>query len=248
MNLKKDSIVREYCKSREPALKDKIVVTYTPLVQYIARKLSFDRGDLEDVAQIGVIGLLKALERFDPKKEVDFSTFATPNVIGEIRHYFRDKRNIVKIPRKLQELYSKVKNYIKVEQVQGRSPTILEIANALNVEEDRVIEALEAKHTTSVMSLDTPLSSARSKNSDGAGGATILDNIGVASKEDFELSKFSLRDAIKQLDEREQAIIQLKFYRGLSQSEIADELGLSQMHISRLLQKIIKKIRKIMNK
>ncbi|MCP4051223.1 MAG: sigma-70 family RNA polymerase sigma factor [bacterium] len=243
MHFRKDSLVIEYCKSKKIELKDTIVCSYTPLVKYIARKLSFDKNDIDDLTQVGIIGLLRALERFDPKKDIDFTTFATPNIIGEIKHYFRDKRNILKIPRRLQELYSKIKKHIMEAQAENKQLSVPEIAELLGVTEERVLEALEAKQKTSVISLNTPVYNTGGGrfNSDSQ---ALIDNIGAVYKEDDFFNFFSLKEALQKLDQREKKIIHLRFYGGLSQIEIARQMNLSQMHISRIITKALKRLRK----
>jgi RNA polymerase sigma-B factor len=234
----------EYLQGNCPDIKEKIVISYAPLVQYIVKKISFNRDEFDDLVQVGTIGLLRSLERFDPSKEVDFSTFATPNIIGEIKHYFRDRHNIMNIPRKLQELYSKIKKYIRAHQVDGKSPTIKEIAHALDVEEEKIIEAIEAKQSVMVVSLNSPSTNPKAQNRFSDGSTSLMDNLKVESDEDFYLDKISLGQALTKLNKREQRLIYLRFNCGLSQAEIAQELNLSQMHISRLLNKSLAKLKK----
>ena len=231
----KDSLVLTYCKKKDPELREKILVCYRPLVRYISQKLSYNKQDFEDLVQVASIALLRSLDRFDPKKEVDFSTFATPNIIGEIKHYFRDKNRLVKVPRKLQELYSKVKTFIRAEQMEDRSPTIPEIAAHFEVSEEKILESLEVGQASFVLSLDSPSHS----SDDSSSNSTLLDHLGVDDKEDSLLNKETLKQAISNLDEREKKVIYFRFYCGLSQMEIAKRLDLSQMHISRLLRKAL---------
>lgn len=238
----KDALILQYLKTGDETLKATIVETYLPLVEYVAKKLAFNRDDLEDLVQIGTIGLLRSLDRFQPSKEVDFSTFATPNIIGEIKHYFRDKRGILKVPRKLQEQYSRIKKFIKEAQNNGQSPTIPEIAKSLEMTEEAVLESIEAWQSSTVISLDSPAYSTGSKGGD-ASSQTILDSLGSEHKEDTMLNRVTLREAMTKLPRRERRIIFLRFYRGLSQSEIAEKMNLSQMHISRLLGTALKSLR-----
>ena len=151
-----DPLVVKYCKTKDPALKNEIIENYRPLIEYIARKLAFNRDDIDDLIQVGSIAVLKAVDRFKLDKQTDFATFATPNIIGEIKHYFRDKSRIVKVPRKLQEIYSKVKTELTQLQQKGITPTISELAEKLEISEERVIEAMEAGQNVRVVSLDTP--------------------------------------------------------------------------------------------
>jgi RNA polymerase sigma-B factor len=243
--LDKESLVLQYVKTKSPELREKIVLHYNPLVAYIARKLSFNKNDAEDLVQVGVIGLLKALERYLPCRETDFSTFVTPNIIGEIKHYFRDQSRMVKVPRKLHETYSKIKTFIRECQRTGHSPTISEIANHLEIDEEIVLESMEAGQSSVVYSLDAPSKIYSSGSSQT--GPSLLDKIGEDSNEDMFLNKEVLTQAMQKLDAREKKIIYWKFYLGMSQTEIAHKIGLSQMHISRLLTKSIKILKKQMD-
>jgi RNA polymerase sigma-B factor len=245
--LRKDSLVIQYCKEKSPQLKEKILVSYAPLVEYIAKKLAYNRNDLEDLVQVGSIGLLRSLERFEPSKDIDFSTFATPNIIGEIKHYFRDKSRLVKVPRKLQELYSKVKSYIRTIQKEGRSPTVSEIAQALGVNEERILESLEVGQTSLVLSLDSPTYKNDVLKQGESSVPSLLDSLGVEGKEDDVLRRETLLTAVRTLSPREKQIIRYRYYEGLSQMEIAKRMGLSQMHISRILSKAIVQLRSVLS-
>jgi RNA polymerase sigma-B factor len=240
----REALILQYTQTKDPDIQATLVEAYQPLVEYIARKLTFNRDDLDDLVQVGNIGLLRALRRFNPALDIDFSTFATPNIIGEIKHYFRDKRNIVKIPRKLQETHSKVKNYLKDHQQDAKQPTIAQIAKALELTEEDVLEAMEAGQSVSVVSLDMPGYTKSEMKGGSSGGDSLLDTLGDEPKEDTYLNQISLSQAIQTLTDREQDIVRLRFYNGLSQREIADATGLSQMHISRLLTGILKKLKK----
>ena len=234
----------KYCKERSPQLKEKIILSYKPLVEYIARKLAYNKNDIEDLVQVGTIALLKSLDRFQLSKDTDFSTFATPNIIGEIKHYFRDKSRLVKVPRKLQELYSKVKSTVREAQKDGISLTVTDIAKALGASEERILECMEAGQSSKVVSLDSPSFKSDIFNQYNVSGPTLLDYLGEEGKEDTFLNKETLEQAISKLDSRQRKIIYLRFYTGLSQTEIAQKMNLSQMHISRLLMYAIKNLRK----
>ena len=245
MNPKLDPLVKKYVETRDQSLKEDIVKNYKPLIEYIARKLAFHRDDLDDLIQVGSIAVLKALDRFQLEKNTEFSTFATPNIIGEIKHYFRDKSKIVKIPRKLQEIYSKIKQTINVAQQEGRTLTIADLATKLEVSEEKIIESMEIGQNIKVISLDAP-----TYTSDKSSGhePSLLDHIGTNHKEDLLLKKETLKQAILKLNSRQRRIIYLRFYGGLSQSEIADRMQLSQMHISRLLTKSIRSLKEELGK
>jgi RNA polymerase sigma-B factor len=204
--------------------------------------MAYNRDDYEDLIQVGTIGLLKSLERFKPSKDVDFATFATPNIIGEIKHYFRDKGNLVKIPRRLQELNTKIKNYIKIaSQDNGYSPTIKELAEHLGVNTEDILEAMEAGQSSKVISLD---STVFSDNNTEDETISLIDSLGVASNDENLLNGEGLKTALSKLGEREKSIITMHFYDGLTQREISMQFGISQMHVSRLLMFAIKELRK----
>jgi RNA polymerase sigma-B factor len=243
VTVSKEELLLSYLETRNPETRERVVQAYLPLVEYVARKLSFSRDELDDLVQIGSMGLLRAMDRFDVTKEVDFSSFATPNIIGEIKHYFRDKRSIVKVPRRLQELYTKIKKYTREAQVLGKSPTVQELSNLFEVSEDLVIEALEAWQSSSAISLDMPAYG----SSDGT-QTTLLDQLGDSDHGESVINKVTLRQAMMTLQRRERRIVFLRFYRGLSQAEIAEKLGLSQMHISRLLTASLKKLHDVIEK
>ena len=238
MNPKLDPLVKEYCETKNQNLKEEILTNYKPLIEYIAKKLAFNKNDVDDLIQVGCIALIKALDRFKPEMNTEFSTFATPNIIGEIKHYFRDKSKIVKVPRKLQETYSRVKKEIYDAQLEGVQLTVKDIAKKLEIDEEKVIESMEAGQNIKVISLDSP--SYRSDSSNSSSEPMLIDQIATSNKEESMLNKETLKQAILRLSTRERRIIYLRFYGGLSQAEIADRLELSQMHISRLLSKSIK--------
>jgi len=244
LHLSKDALVKRYLKEHSLELREKIVASYAPLIQYIVRRFSYSREEYDDLSQVGTIGLIRSLERFDPSKDVDFATFATPNIIGEIKHYFRDKQKILKVPRKLQELHSKIKKIIRLQNVAGKSPTVKELSELLEVKEEKIVEALEAKVYSSVLSLDSPPKNVKSTTRFGDNSSTLLETLAVENKEDFFIDRVTLRDALAKLAKRSQRLLYLRYFRGLSQAEIAEEMNLSQMHISRLLSSSIEKLKK----
>ena len=157
MAKEREELVKKYVKTKDDSLKEDILVAYKPLVEFIARKLSFNIDDVPDLIQVGSIGLLKSLDTFDLSRKIAFSTYASSNVIGEIRHYIRDKGRIVKLPRKLQEQYSKIRQFIKIKsQELDRFPTTSEIAKGLKLSEE-VLESMEAGQSFRVISLDKPI-------------------------------------------------------------------------------------------
>jgi RNA polymerase sigma-B factor len=207
---------------------------HLPLVEYLAKRFK-DRGEpLDDLVQVGSVGLLKAIDRFDLDRGVEFSTYATPTIVGELKRYFRDKGWAIRVPRRLQELSLRMNKIVaQLTQDLGRSPTIAELAVAAGVSEDEVLEALESGQAYSTTSLDAP-----SGEEDDA--AVRLERIGEEDVAIENLEYFaSLAPLIQKLPERERHILYLRFFKGMTQSKIAEEVGISQMHVSRLLTRIL---------
>jgi len=236
---------RRYKETTDPAERDRIRATlvdsYHDFVYFLARKFQ-NRGEpLEDIVQVGYLGLIKAIERFDPDLGYEFTTFATLTVAGEIKRYFRDKGTAIRFPRRLQELHQSV---IRVnEQMKnelGREPTVGELAERLGVTPDDVTEAMEMGPAYVPLSLDQPVAS-----SDGQDNRTVAEQIGG---EDPELGRVEMRDvlerAMEHLTPRERTIMAMRFYEQMSQSEIAKRLGISQMHVSRLQRAALEQLRK----
>jgi RNA polymerase sigma-B factor len=209
------------------------------LVRSLARRYSYRGEQLEDLVQIGAIGLIKAIDRFDLERGVELTTYATPNIIGEIKRHFRDKGWSVRVPRGLQELNVQLSRLVEQLTVQlSRSPTIPELAKAAGVEEEEVLEALESGRAYTSLSLSV-----------GGGGGDDddldpLESLGTEEHQ-YEVSedRAVLAPGFKVLDERERKILQLRFFDGLTQSQIAQQVGISQMHVSRLIRRSLEKIR-----
>jgi RNA polymerase sigma-B factor len=201
----------------------------------MARKFA-DRGEpLDDLIQVGTIGLIKAIDRFEISKGFEFSTFATPTIVGEIKRHFRDKTWAVRVPRRLQELGASVtKATTELTQKLDRSPTPKEIAKHLGITVDEVAEALESNAAYSTVSLD--VTSDTSTSIGETFGALDEALEGVEYRE-------SLKPLLAQLDDREKRILQMRFFENQSQSQIATELGISQMHVSRILNKVLTHLR-----
>ena len=221
--------------SEHEALRAALIERHLPLVTFMARKFA-DRGEpLDDLIQVGTIGLIKAIDRFEISKGFEFSTFATPTIVGEIKHHFRDKTWAVRVPRRLQELGASVtKATTELTQKLDRSPTPKEIAKHLGITVDDVAEALESNAAYSTVSLD--VTSETSTSIGETFGALDEALEGVEYRE-------SLKPLLSQLDDREKRILQMRFFDNLSQSQIATELGISQMHVSRILNKVLTHLR-----
>ena len=186
--------------------------------------------------QVASIGLLKAIDRFDIEREVEFSTYATPTIIGELKRHFRDKGWAIRVPRRLQEIGMQITRIVsELSQELGRSPTVVEIAERSGLTEDEVLEGMDTVHAYSTLSLDAPA---------GDEGTSSLDSLGVED-ETLELleSWASVAPLLQELPTRERRILYLRFFRGLTQSQIAEELQISQMHVSRLLARTLAELR-----
>lgn len=245
------NLFREYIKTQNPKIKERIVSQHYNLVVFISKKFLSRGESLEDLIQVGLVGLLKAFKKYDPENIAEFATYAMPTMVGEIKHYFRDYVRLIKIPRKLHEINNQVKKRIfTFYQHYDRPPTIQELAEKIGVSEEEIILAMEAGASTRTLSLDAPLLSAeRNCESTTTSKGSLLDSLGIENIENKIIDRETLKFAISSLlNRREQRIIYMRFYDGLSQKEIADFLELSQMHISRLLKDSIDKLRRYLKK
>lgn len=219
-------------------LRDELVEAHIGLAEYLARRFS-NRGEpLDDLVQVALIGLVKAVNRFDPNRGVEFSTYATHTIAGELKRHFRDKGWAVRAPRRMQELYLRLTQVVSsLGQQLGRSPTIAELATQTQVSEEEVLEALEAGQAYRFASLDVPKGG--SEDGDTIGEGLGEDDPDLANAE----SRVVLSPLMAKLAPRQRQIIRLRFFEGLTQSEIASRLGISQMHVSRLLARSVAELR-----
>ena len=218
--------------------RDQLVTLNLPLVNFLARRFR-DRGEpLEDLIQVGTIGLINAVDRFDGDRGFEFSSFATPTIIGEIKRHFRDKGWAIRVPRRAQELRMMLNQATaELSQSTGRSPTVRELAAHLKITEDEVIDGIEAAAAYSTTSIDAHVG-----NDEDA--STIADFMGDV---DPDLSNVDDREALRPLlaalPPRERQILGMRFFQGMTQGQIAEELNISQMHVSRLLTKSLATLR-----
>ncbi len=218
--------------------RDGLVHLHLPLVEHCARRFR-NRGEpFEDLVQVGTIGLIKSIDRFDTERGVEFSTYATPTIIGEIKRYFRDKGWAIRVPRRLQELRMQIGSATaELTQSLGRSPRPRELAEKIVCTVEEIIEGLESSNAYSTLSLDA------SDDSDD-GSSSMLDAIGI---DDAGLEHVEIRESIKplldRLESREKRILLLRFFKNMTQSQIAAEIGVSQMHVSRLLTRTLDSLR-----
>jgi RNA polymerase sigma-B factor len=233
-------LLRRYHEHGDLQAREQLIEQYMSLVRSLARRYSYRGEQLEDLVQIGAIGLIKAIDRFDLERGVELTTYATPNIIGEIKRHFRDKGWSVRVPRGLQELNVQLSRLIEQLTVQfGRSPTIGELAKASDSTEEEVLEALESGRAYSSLSLSTG-----GGGGDGDEELDPLESIGEEEHE-YEVSedRAVLAPGFRALDDRERRILHLRFFEGLTQSLIAQMVGISQMHVSRLIRRSLEKIR-----
>ena len=232
-------LLRRYHEDGDLRAREQLIEQYMSLVRSLARRYSYRGEQLEDLVQIGAIGLIKAIDRFDLDRGVELTTYATPNIIGEIKRHFRDRGWAVRVPRGLQELNVQLSKLIEQLTVQlGRSPTIPELAKAAGVEEEDVLEALESGRAYSSLSLSQGTGTEDGEEIDP------LEMLGEVEHQ-YEVSedRAVLAPGFKALDDRERTILHLRFFEGLTQSQIAAQVGISQMHVSRLIRRALEKIR-----
>jgi RNA polymerase sigma-B factor len=219
--------------------RDALVEQHLPLVEHLARRFR-NRGEpYDDLVQVATIGLIKSVDRFDLERGVEFSTYATPTIVGEIKRHFRDKGWAVRVPRRLQELrLSLASATSELSQKQGRSPTVAELAAHMRISEEEVLEGLESANAYSTLSLDA------GDSGSGDEPMPVADTLG---SEDESLEGVEYRESLKpmleQLPPREKKILMLRFFKNMTQSEIANEIGISQMHVSRLLARTLAQLR-----
>jgi RNA polymerase sigma-B factor len=234
-------LFRRFVAHRDLGVRDELVVTHLNLARYLAVRFGNRGEQIDDLVQVATLGLIKAIDRYDPERGVEFTTYATPTIIGEIKRYFRDKGWTIRVPRRLQELNLAVNRTMEHAAVElGRSPTVHDLATRLGVSEEEVIEAQELGQMYNLLSIDSELAA-----TGDAKTATLLDYLG---REDPELllleDKTSLERGFGALDPRERVILFLRFYENMSQAEVAKRFGVSQMHVSRLQQRALEKLKR----
>jgi RNA polymerase sigma-B factor len=230
-------LLRRYHEGGDASAREALVQRHLPLVRSLARRYAGRGEALDDIEQVGAIGLIKAIDRYELSREVALTTYATPNVVGEIKRHFRDKGWAIRVPRALQELNGKMGPTIeRLTARLGRSPTIAEIAKEFETSPEQVLEAMEAG------SAYAPQSLSAGPDADGE-----LDPMETIGQEDVEFERTdertSLEPALASLPDREQLILKLRFEEGLTQTQIADQIGISQMHVSRLIRRSLERMR-----
>ena len=239
-----NELIRAYQLNEDDAAQSELVIHYKSLVETIAREYSKGRSFHEDIVQVGMIGLLGAIRRYDESFGKSFEAFAVPTIIGEIKRFLRDKTWSVHVPRRIKELGPKIKTIVEELTTElQRSPRIDEIASALGVTEEEVLEAMEMVKSYQALSVDHSIEA----DSDG-GTVTLLDIVGNIDGSYEQINQtLVLEKVLHVLSEREKLIIQYTYLENLSQKEAGDKLGISQMHVSRLQRRAIKKLQEAIN-
>lgn len=239
-----EELFRRYIDTRDRKTRDQLVMMHQNLVRFLAGKFA-NRGEpLEDLVQVGVIGLINAIDRFDPDRGTKFSTYATPTIVGEIRRHFRDKAWSLKVPRRLQELnLAANKASEELSQRLGHPPTIQEIATEVNATEEETLEAIELGNAYDTVSLDSKLA-----YEGESAPLTLAEFVGEVDSTLLNIETYGdLKQAIDSLEPREKAIIYFRFFKDMSQTEVAKRLNISQMHVSRLQQKAVRRLKELLS-
>jgi RNA polymerase sigma-B factor len=239
------ALLAYYARTRDPEARDRLVCLHERMVRYLAGRFGTSAStSTDDLVQVGYIGLLAAIDRFDPDKGVSFVTFAVPTIMGEIKRYFRDQTWGLKAPRRLRELgLSLRKHREQLEQKLGRPPTVSEMAEAVGVSEERLLQAMDLDRAYQPASLDAHL-----HDDGGEERSSFWEAIGRSDPSLLAIEeRESVHRALERLDARQQAIIKYRFFEEISQAEVARRLGISQMHVSRLERQALQRLRGLLS-
>jgi RNA polymerase sigma-B factor len=232
-------LIRRYHELGDVRARQELIERHLGFVRRLAQRYAHRGETIDDLTQVGCVGLIKAVDRFDGKHKVTLATYAAPNILGEIKRHFRDKGWSVRVPRDVQELNVKLGRVVdELTSQLGRSPSVDELASATDASTEQVVEALESSRAYSTVSL-----SERSDDPDEESGDP-LEALGEVD-EGYQLveQRQLLREGFRTLADRERAILHMRFFLGLTQSEIADRVGISQMHVSRLIRQSVDRVR-----
>jgi RNA polymerase sigma-B factor len=234
-------LFHHFSRTKDPAIREQLVFEYVGLVRHLASRFAKRAGTLEDLVQVGMIGLINAIDRFDPARGFDFTSFAVPTVVGEIKRHFRDKSWAMRVPRRLKDLNVRIGRTVEDLTVSlGRPPTHADLAQRLGVTVEEIIEAQESSRAYVLQSLD-----ADAETSDRPRQTTVGDHVGDEDRDlALLLDKTILKDASRRLESRERVVVYLRFFANLSQSEVGRRLGCTQMHVSRLQRRALEKMRR----
>jgi RNA polymerase sigma-B factor len=230
------ALLETYHRTRDLAIRDQLVAANLRLALHLARRFSNRGVSLDDLEQVASLGLLRAIDRFDPARGLEFSTFATPTIMGELKRHFRDKGWAVRVPRRVQELHLLLNTIVaQLTHELGRSPTIAELATAARASEEEVLEAMEAAQAYRSASIDSSPT-----GPDGGEVHLGVDDLGLFQAE----NRLLVEELLAHLGPREQLLLRLRFYEEMTQQQIAERLGVSQMHVSRLLARCLEDLRR----
>ena len=229
-----------YHATRDPAAREELIERFLPLARSIARRFSTRRDTLEDLLQVATIGLINAVDRFEPARGVAFSTYAVPTISGEIKRYFRDRTWSVRPPRALQELALRVDAAVIALTEDKRAPTVAEIAHKLDAPEELVLEALHAHHARYAVSMQAQLGS----EDDDAGAARLEDRLGL-DDDAYEVAeeRVVLDRLLRMVTDRDRRVLKMHFELDMTQREIGEVLGVSQMQVSRIIRHALRRMR-----
>jgi RNA polymerase sigma-B factor len=237
--LRADRRLLERAHTGDAEARDAVVERFLPLARQLARRYQHGGEQLDDLIQVASLGLLKAIDRFDPARETAFSSFAVPTILGELKRHFRDKGWSVRVPRDLQELAVKVEPVgEQLLRELGRAPTLAEVAERIGVTEEQVLEAREAAAAYRAVSLDRPRED-DDDTADALGAAVGIEDPGFSVAEDAA----TVERLMRVLTDREREVLRLRFAEDLTQAEIGARVGVSQMHVSRLIRQAIARLR-----
>jgi RNA polymerase sigma-B factor len=237
-------LLLRYHEQGDTAAREELVERFLPLARQLARRYQRTNEPLDDLMQVASVGLVKAIDRFDPSRGTAFSTYAVPTILGELKRYFRDSGWAVHVPRGMQERVMKLDTAAQeLHRKLGRSPSPKELAAQLECSEEEVLEAMEAASAYDAVSLEQQ----RSGDTDnGSSSDTFQDKLGT-EEERYELVEYgaTIAPTLKALSPRERLILHLRFVEDMTQSEIADRIGVSQMHVSRLIRRSLARLRTV---
>jgi RNA polymerase sigma-B factor len=232
-------LFKRYLETRDPEAREALVERFLPLARQLARRYQRAEEPLDDLIQVASLGLVKAIDRFDAERDVAFSSYAVPTILGELKRHFRDRTWSVRVPRDLQELSLKVdRAVVAMGRELQRSPTVPELAEKLGVSEEQVLEAMEASGAYRATSLSTP------RGSEDDRGDTIADTVGC-EEHGFDLAEHraTLDRLLQTVTSREREVLRLRFEEDLTQAEIGERIGVSQMQVSRLIRQSLGRLR-----
>jgi RNA polymerase sigma-B factor len=231
------ALIAEYVRTRDPEMRDAVIERFLPLAKSLAGRYRAGREPFDDLLQVAYEGLIKAVDRFDLARGVSFSSYATPVILGTLKHHFRDNAQTIRVPRSLHEEIARVSSIVTdFRGEHGREPTVEDVARLSGLDPNRVLEAMEAGSARTPISLDRP-----ARPTDEAEGPTIAEAIPTIDA-GFDLAEAKMAGNAVDLDDRERQALRLRFEEGLTQRQIGDRIGVSQMQVSRLLRRSLSKL------